>query len=592
MNNREKEEEKEENQNTQQESKVQIEKSEWMSLIMKKHPDVLQLHETTLPFSNLTSFSTHIPSGKTEIKERIGGGMLIKLIMEYLHQNNLSKAAENLSNESNVSREKHYHAIDVLTLLLQMSITDIDNLWDVNFSKCVDINLDEIDEVVFFEERKTSLIIEEDDENLIDDIPLWDEPPDSKSNIIYVPQTTEEYKKIHAATLNKLIEKLTEPEEMDSKFIPIFFMTYQSFTPPGKLLYKLFTRYTVPNSLEKNFENKEEFEKYKKKIKFRTLNILKTWLDTHFSDFNQGLLEELNEFFKTTKGTDQRIFKDIKKLIDFKINNFHQSKSAIEIPPEPKVPKNIFNKNLSLFDIDELEIARQITLIDFEIFSQIKPAELLNCAWSKPKLKHRAKNVLELIERFNEMSQWVATKIIQRERVRDRVKILTKFIMIANHLFKLNNFNSLISIMSGINSSAVHRLKFTFEELAPKNTEIINNFKQLLSGEGSYKKYRKHLHQIEPPCVPYLGVYLTDITFIEDGNPDYVNENLINFSKRRLVYDVIEEIQKFQNVFYNLHPVHQIAVFLNKFPRIEKKKLYQISQEREPRGAKKNEIKF
>jgi hypothetical protein len=41
------------------------------------------------------------------------------------------------------------------------------------------------------------------------------------------------------------------------------------------------------------------------------------------------------------------------------------------------------------------------------------------------------------------------------------------------------------------------------------------------------------------------GVYLTDLTFIEDGNPDYINE-LINFSKRSLIYTVIAKIQQFQ----------------------------------------------
>jgi hypothetical protein len=40
-------------------------------------------------------------------------------------------------------------------------------------------------------------------------------------------------------------------------------------------------------------------------------------------------------------------------------------------PPEPKVPKNIFSTSLTLAGIDEVEVARQLTLIDFGIFSQI-----------------------------------------------------------------------------------------------------------------------------------------------------------------------------------------------------------------------------
>ena len=47
-----------------------------------------------------------------------------------------------------------------------------------------------------------------------------------------------------------------------------------------------------------------------------------------------------------------------------------------------------------------------------------------------------------------------------------------------------------------------------------------------------------------PPCIPFLGLYLTDITFMEDGSPDYLpldpaasateveGSDIINFSKR------------------------------------------------------------
>jgi len=39
-------------------------------------------------------------------------------------------------------------------------------------------------------------------------------------------------------------------------------------------------------------------------------------------------------------------------------------------------------------------------------------------------------------------------------------------------------------------------------------------------------------------------MYLTDLTFIEDGNPNNIGGGLINFFKRRQISAVIQEIQQ------------------------------------------------
>ena len=52
-----------------------------------------------------------------------------------------------------------------------------------------------------------------------------------------------------------------------------------------------------------------------------------------------------------------------------------------------------------------------------------------------------------------------------------------------------------------------------------------------------------------PPILPYIGLYLTDLTFIEDANKNILNDK-INFSKCRKLAKVIREIQTDQQKPY------------------------------------------
>ncbi|KAJ3452408.1 ras guanine nucleotide exchange factor i-related [Anaeramoeba flamelloides] len=399
---------------------------------------------------------------------------------------------------------------------------------------------------------------------------------------------------IQKSTLNQLIRYLIENQKKDPRFVKIFLMTYQSFTSPGKLLYKLFEAFHVPDKLKGENETKKEFEERKFQLETNILNILRYWLLVHFNDFSEALVDEIQNFISENliKQSRFEFTSSLRSIISLQQKGGIVNTNTEEAPPpEPKVPKNLFSKQLNLFDFHAIELARQISISDFEIFSKIHQSELFNCAWSKEHLKHRAKNVSIFINRFNLLSSWVSSLIVETEGLKNRAHVLRKFIKIANNLYKLNNFNSCYSILAGIESSAVHRLKFTFEELSAKYLEYLGNLKTIMSSKGSYKNYRTLIETITPPCIPYLGIFLTDLTFIEDGNPDYIN-GLINFTKRKLNYRVIEKIKKFQKAPYNLHPVHQITTFLNKFPHQEKSTLYKLSLKIEPRGAKKSDLKL
>lgn len=50
---------------------------------------------------------------------------------------------------------------------------------------------------------------------------------------------------------------------------------------------------------------------------------------------------------------------------------------------------------------------------------------------------------------------------------------------------------------------------------------------------------REALHRVDPPCIPYLGAYLSDLSFIEEGTPDFTQDGLLNFAKMRMVCLVV-----------------------------------------------------
>lgn len=63
----------------------------------------------------------------------------------------------------------------------------------------------------------------------------------------------------------------------------------------------------------------------------------------------------------------------------------------------------------------------------------------------------------------------------------------------------------------------------------------MDKLQKTVSSEGRFKNLRETLKNCNPPAVPYLGMYLTDLAFIEEGTPNFTEEGLVNFSKMRMV---------------------------------------------------------
>eukprot|EP01090_Pellita_catalonica_P019851 TRINITY_DN6873_c0_g1_i1.p1 TRINITY_DN6873_c0_g1~~TRINITY_DN6873_c0_g1_i1.p1 ORF type:complete len:459 (-),score=74.47 TRINITY_DN6873_c0_g1_i1:887-2263(-) len=418
-------------------------RSGWRHRVVKANPELAELKERIFPLNRAAKFAELYQPMTRGAQEGLSKQHIHELVYNHLLHMGYRKSAEAMMKESPFEVEGHHSDDSALVYYLRNGVAQCENVYSLAVAEK---DTDEVD----LEEQLFNIGLLEEQEEDEEDIYIWSEPPDE--NIHKEDRPGGGYD-IKAGSLNKLVEKLTDVSHTDLMFMKTFLMTYQSFTTPQKLLNKLFERYHVPPS------SAEDWQQHRKVVQLRVTNALKKWLEDYYSDFTQGMLRQLQDFIEssdTPKIHAVSVEKSLKKGSRPRVR--YAPKTT---PPEPVVPKSIFSSKLSLFDIDDMEIARQITLIEFENFEKIRPQELLNTAWSKAKLKHTAPNVLNMIHNFNHFSLAVATCVLKCKKVRTRIKMMTKFINIGLHLRNLNNFNSLMEILAGLNIASIFRLKHT-----------------------------------------------------------------------------------------------------------------------------------
>ncbi|KAF9405425.1 hypothetical protein BGZ94_003544, partial [Podila epigama] len=86
---------------------------------------------------------------------------------------------------------------------------------------------------------------------------------------------------------------------------------------------------------------------------------------------------------------------------------------------------------------------------------------------------------------------------------------------------KLNNFDTLTAISCAIESTPVKRLYNTWEGISKSYVERSVQLRKMISSDLNYSVYRAKLKTVQSPCIPFLGLYLTVIAYIEDGNSTY-----------------------------------------------------------------------
>ncbi|GAM23342.1 hypothetical protein SAMD00019534_065170 [Acytostelium subglobosum LB1] len=396
---------------------------------------------------------------------------------------------------------------------------------------------------------------------------------------------------VKGGTLDKLVQRLSYDKSHDTDFASAFLLTYRSFTTPLDLLDMLIRSYNIEEDSHQTLPQ-AIFEKKCRIVRLRVANVIKKWLDKHFHDFSEdaALVAKLDQFINSQIIVDlEGIGKNLKKLL--------YNERAAPIPtftdaaPPVIAPKS---RDAPFLELDTTEVARQLTLIESEMYRKIESKECLGQSWNKPNKDELAPNIVAFIRRFNAVSVWVATEIVRTEKLKERVGVVKRFIIIAQKCREMGNFNGCMEILSGLQNSAVYRLSKTWEKIESKPLikNVYDELIVLMAQKNNFKDYRAALHSVHPPCIPYLGVYLTDLTFIEDGTKNMLNnrDDLINFEKRRKISVVIREIKQYQQTPYHFRVEETTQRYVKNIPGLTEKALYKSSQLCEPKEQRSSSV--
>ncbi|XP_018372616.1 PREDICTED: guanine nucleotide-releasing factor 2 isoform X10 [Trachymyrmex cornetzi] len=372
---------------------------------------------------------------------------------------------------------------------------------------------------------------------------------------------------IHATKANKHDEK-----ESDFLYQEAFLTTYRTFIQPLELIRKLHRRH-------QRFSCSPDVVKQRAAREAFSL-LVRVVSDLTISDLDDILLQTLMEFVQQLVCSGDLT---MAKALRVKILEKHTMKQLQAAQPILS-SLSVTTKQASLLDFKSEQIAEQMTLLDADLFMKIEIPEVL--IWAQEQNEERSPNLTRFTEHFNKMSYWARSRILEHRlenEAKDREKYVVKFIKIMKHLRKINNFNSYLALLSALDSAPIRRL-----EWQKHITEGLKEYCALIDSSSSFRAYRQALAETQPPCIPYIGLVLQDLTFVHIGNSDLLPDGTINFSKRWQQFNIVENMKRFKKGTYSFKKHERIMTFFNNFSDfLCEEAMWQISESIKPRGGKK-----
>ncbi|KAM6266399.1 ras-GEF domain-containing family member 1B isoform 2-T4 [Spheniscus humboldti] len=203
--------------------------------------------------------------------------------------------------------------------------------------------------------------------------------------------------------------------------------------------------------------------------------------------------------------------------------------------------------------------------------------------------RKKTRNLEAYVEWFNRLSYLVATEICMPVKKKHRARVIEYFIDVARECFNIGNFNSLMAIISGMNMSAVSRLKKTWAKVKTAKFDILEhqmdpssnfyNYRTALRG-ATQRSLTAHSNR-EKIVIPFFSLLIKDIYFLNEGCANRLPNGHVNFEKFWELAKQVSEFMMWKQVECPFERDRKILQYLLTVPVFSDDALYLASYESE-----------
>uniref|UniRef100_A0A0K0ESV0 Ras-GEF domain-containing protein n=1 Tax=Strongyloides stercoralis TaxID=6248 RepID=A0A0K0ESV0_STRER len=438
---------------------------------------------------------------------------------------------------------------------------DIDNKIDLNQL----LNLSDFDEMSKEVARKTSdLSKAEESKNscskilsLSEDLSIF-ETTDVKDYLVFVTKTDSNGKTSNicrGGQKNALIVYATQ-NNASLLYKEAFILTYRTFISSLDVIRYLLYRFQY--MINKDTMKDNSYAHSTVSVIIRIIQNLS------ITEMSEEILSTICELYKILyDNCEIQFLKILRQLISTNVLTFYKLRN------DNILPKKVYcmldgNRVKQFLNLRSIKLAQEITIISSKLFHNVKESELL--WWSLDQSNSHSFNLKKLTNNFNFISYWCRSLILMSNEQKIREKVFIKFLKIAKYLKQFCDLNSYLAIIAALDSGPINRLQW--------NKTINDGMKEhriIMSSSYSFKNYRQLFSQCKPPCIPYIGLILQDLTFIYNGavqklaDKEHNGISYINFVKCFKQFTILESVRKLKMWDYSFETNEEYKNFLNNF---------------------------